>query len=406
MPRTPSTWPAMATGSSRSTGGGVACTSLPSGLVGRCVGQGLRRHRFCRAVAGAAHRRFSRLSRAVLCGAGGKPAADWKSARPAAGAAAAMLVLGNHLWFTLSTLCLSSTRADSCGPKSSSTRQQPIPTTQENQVLFLLKRLFLMDPVFSIAALAAIPALWRTYRRRESEATVFFAGLAVVFANAFLRSYRNVTCLAPAIPALAILVARAIPPRIAFPDRDGRTRCQTGGTCTSLDPRPPTRRPAPLRHPARDYTRQLRHGELIRVDPFDGFYSSVLPLPKDRYCFVSPSGVPPQGPLGLHYLGIVIFRRRVGASAGIGRRVAVTPAGMGPQLLRADRDPHRAEIAGRSCRPDGDAPEGGFSPAGKLPRQHPGTLQAQSAADICSLWRSSLSVSIRVHPCRIALNLH
>ena len=136
MPRTPSTWPAMATGSSRSTGGGVACTSLPSGLVGRCVGQGLRRHRFCRAVAGAAHRRFSRLSRAVLCGAGGKPAADWKSARPAAGAAAAMLVLGNHLWFTLSTLCLSSTRADSCGPKSSSTRQQPIPTTQENQVLF------------------------------------------------------------------------------------------------------------------------------------------------------------------------------------------------------------------------------------------------------------------------------
>ena len=128
-----------------------------------------------------------------------------------------MLVLGNHLWFTLSTLCLSSTRADSCGPKSSSTRQQPIPTTQENQVLFFLKRLFLMDPVFSIAALAAIPALWRTYRRRESEATVFFAGLAVVFASAFLRSYRNVTCLAPAIPALAILVARAIPPRIAFP---------------------------------------------------------------------------------------------------------------------------------------------------------------------------------------------
>jgi hypothetical protein len=32
----------------------------------------------------------------------------------------------------------------------------------------------------------------------------------------------------------------------------------------------------------------------------------VLPLPKVRYCFASPSGIPPQGPLDLHYLGIVV----------------------------------------------------------------------------------------------------
>src|SRR5207248_288525 len=55
-----------------------------------------------------------------------------------------------------------------------------------------------------------------------------------------------------------------------------------------------------------DYARLHRGRELILVDPFDGFYSSVLSLPKVRYCFVAPGGVPPQPPLDLHYLGILI----------------------------------------------------------------------------------------------------
>ena len=48
---------------------------------------------------------------------------------------------------------------------------------------------------------------------------------------------------------------------------------------------------------------QVRTGHL---DPFVGFYSSVLSLPKVRYCFVAPGGVPPQPPLDLHYLGILV----------------------------------------------------------------------------------------------------
>jgi hypothetical protein len=182
----------------------------------------------------------------------------------------------------------------------------PIQTTQENQVLFYLRRLFLMDPVLAVAALAALPALWRAWRRRETEAAVLLAWLGVVVAAAFFWSYRNVTYLAPAIPAMAILVARAVPPRIAIPIVAVALAFKL---TVPAHPWGIELRPAVL-HPSvsllDDYTRQHRNRELILVDPFDGFYSSVLPLRKVRYCFINPTGVPPQGPLDLHDLGIVV----------------------------------------------------------------------------------------------------
>jgi hypothetical protein len=135
---------------------------------------------------------------------------------------------------------------------------------------------------------------------------VLLAWLIVVFGTAFLWSYRNVTYLAPAIPALAIagaalfrgrwwpavfavvLVAKAASP------------AQPWG----LDLNPP------ILHPSiallDDYAARHRGRELILVEPFEGFYSAVLPLPKVRYCFVAPGGVPPQPPLDLHYLGILV----------------------------------------------------------------------------------------------------
>jgi len=182
----------------------------------------------------------------------------------------------------------------------------PIQTTQENQALFYLKRLFLMDPVLTLLALASLPALWRAWRRREPPAAVLLAWLAVVLAAAFAWSYRNVTYLAPAIPALAILAARALPPRVllALAAVALVAKAAAPGRPWGIELRPG------ILHPSvallDDYTRLGRGRELILVDPFDGFYSSVLPLAKVRYCFVSPAGVPPQGPLDLHALGIVV----------------------------------------------------------------------------------------------------
>jgi 4-amino-4-deoxy-L-arabinose transferase-like glycosyltransferase len=340
----------------------------------------------------------------LFCRAGWQPAADWKSARPAA-AAAALLVLGNRLWFTLSTLCLTDSLLTAfitagavvlaADPRLESLRARwafalataaaimvksvagivpflvllafcalakrgehpparrivwivlvtaalvlpwglyqlaihprwfwnefvlsevvtygvssPIQTTQENQVLFYLKRLFLIDPVLSLLSIAAIAVCGARIRAcrldTRVEARLLLAWLLVVFAGAFLWSYRNVTYLAPAIPALAILVALAIPPRIVIPIA---AIALVAKLAIPAQPWSLELRPAIL-HPSvallDDYTRQHRNRELILVDPFDGFYSSVLALPKVRYCFVSPTGVPPQGPLDLHYLGIVV----------------------------------------------------------------------------------------------------
>jgi hypothetical protein len=176
----------------------------------------------------------------------------------------------------------------------------PIQTTQENPVLFYLKRLFLLDPV--LAALA-VPGIWYAVRKRQM---VLAAWIAVVFGAAFLWSYRNVTYLAPALPALAIVGAGVLRGRVAtmalaavflvkaaFPAQPWGIELRPGvlhPSVTLLD----------------DYTRLGRGRELILVDPFEGFYSAVLPLPKVRYCFVNSAGVPPQGPLDLHHLGILV----------------------------------------------------------------------------------------------------
>lgn len=178
--------------------------------------------------------------------------------------------------------------------------KSPIQTTQESQIVFYLKRFFAMDPVLAVLA---IPSLWYAWRKREK---VLLAWVLIVFGMAFLWSYRNVTYLAPAIPALAILgasflrwrwsgvaVAVVFAVKLAFPAQPWGIELRPG-----------------LLHPSiallDDYVKQQRHRELILVEPFEGFYSAVLPLPKVRYVFVAPGGVPPQPPLDLHHLGILV----------------------------------------------------------------------------------------------------
>jgi hypothetical protein len=177
----------------------------------------------------------------------------------------------------------------------------PIQTTQESQALFYLKRLVAMDPV--LAALA-IPALWVAWRRGER---LLVAWTAVVLATAVLWSYRNVTYLAPAIPALAIAsagllrwrwavvpVALVLLVKVAFPGQPWGIEL----------------RPGILHQPSIPlldrYAQMQRRRELILVEPFEGFYSATLPLPKVRYVFIAPGGVPPQPPLDLHSLGILV----------------------------------------------------------------------------------------------------
>jgi hypothetical protein len=176
----------------------------------------------------------------------------------------------------------------------------PIQTTQENQVFFYLKRLFLFDPVL---ALLAIPGLWYAIRRRQM---LLVAWIAVVFGTAFLWSYRNVTYMAPALPALAIVGGRLLRGRIATAAAALVlvTKAAFPAQPWGIELRPPVLHASV---PLLDRYTQLHRGrDLILVEPFEGFHSAVLALPKVRYCFVSASGVPPQAPLDLHQLGILV----------------------------------------------------------------------------------------------------
>jgi hypothetical protein len=182
----------------------------------------------------------------------------------------------------------------------------PIQTTQENQVLFYLKRLFLLDPVIAVLA---VPGIWYAVRRRQ---LVVLAWIAVVFATAFFWSYRNVTYLAPALPALAIAGAGVLRGRVAVM---AAAAVLVVKAAFPAQPWGIELRPDVL-HPSvtllDDYARMQRGRELILVNPFEGFYSATLPLPKVRYCFVSPAGVPPQGPLDLHAMGILVSAEEFG----------------------------------------------------------------------------------------------
>jgi 4-amino-4-deoxy-L-arabinose transferase-like glycosyltransferase len=175
----------------------------------------------------------------------------------------------------------------------------PIQTSQDNAVWFYAKRLFLMDPV--LAALGAA-GIWLAWRRRER---ALLAWTVVVLGTAMLWSYRNVTYLAPAVPALAILGAGVLRPRWAPVALLGvlAVKLAMPAAAWGIDVHPGVLHPSIVQ--LDDYVRLHRGRELILVDPFEGFYSAVLPV-RVRYVFVNPAGVPPQPPLDLHELGILV----------------------------------------------------------------------------------------------------
>jgi hypothetical protein len=175
----------------------------------------------------------------------------------------------------------------------------PIQTSQDNAVWFYVRRLFLMDPVLLLLGAAGI---WLAWQRRER---ALLAWTAVVLGTAMLWSYRNVTYLAPAVPALAILGAGVLRYRwapVALLAVLG-VKLAMPAEPWGIDAHPGVLHPSIVQ--LDDYVRLHRGRELILVDPFEGFYSATLPV-RVRYVFVNPAGVPPQPPLDLHELGILV----------------------------------------------------------------------------------------------------
>jgi Dolichyl-phosphate-mannose-protein mannosyltransferase len=184
---------------------------------------------------------------------------------------------------------------------------KPPQTSQENQVVFYLTRLWLSDPVLSIAVFAAIPGWFRS--RTEPIAVLLFAWF-VVFAGAMMIfQYRSVQYMLPLIPMLALAVAAYCPSlerrsalvvlcaifvvKGAFPDQTWGNSFASG---TNLV----------LAQPLSEYCKLGRPNDLIILDSTDEFYSSVLPITRIRYGWADPNDSYLLLEPHLRYLGLML----------------------------------------------------------------------------------------------------
>lgn len=186
----------------------------------------------------------------------------------------------------------------------------PPQTSQENQVWFYIRRLALTDPFLLAAVLAALPWFAAAMRRKRPAAECLLAcWLAVVLAAAVLWQYRNVSYLLPALPALAILAAGYNP----LFERGRGTALVALAVIFVLKANNPAH-PWSLSFahdsvpPARlleDYCRMGRANELIVIEPDDGFYATLLPIPRVRYGYLAPDV--PAGRYRLDFRGMGIM---------------------------------------------------------------------------------------------------
>lgn len=180
----------------------------------------------------------------------------------------------------------------------------PPQTSQEAQLWFYIRRMFLTDPALTLAALAAIPIWWK---RRSPEAALLLAWIAAVAIALIGYQYRNASYLLPIVVAFSIVAAPVARSRVftlaVLPvvllvklyasDEPWGLPFKTGSTLTSA---PPLER----------YCESNRGTELIVVSPDDEFYSSVLPLPHVRYCYLVAGPPERQYALDFQHLGIVL----------------------------------------------------------------------------------------------------
>jgi hypothetical protein len=162
--------------------------------------------------------------------------------------------------------------------------------------LFYALRLIEMDPVLALFGAVGIVGTLRAWPLRDDPPKLLAAAwmaIAVVALCAFQA--KNLPYIVFALPPLAILGALGSP---AFLDRSPRIAVGLVALLFLVkgfaDGKPWGLRPyAPLLEGAsamRAYCDLHRDAELIAVDPDDEFYSTTLPLPRVRYCFLDPSG--------------------------------------------------------------------------------------------------------------------
>jgi hypothetical protein len=180
----------------------------------------------------------------------------------------------------------------------------PVQTSQENHLLFYVRRLFFTDPILPVMALMG------SLRGRPPLVIAIWLGMVVAGLLAF--SYRNATYLVPAIPAAAILALRT--PQLY---RQGALAaallCGTFVLRAAAPGEPAwglaygPHRIASLAGLER-YGAEHPGGELFLVSPDEDFAATLIPgIRRVRYVYLAqPPAAGPPPPLDFRGLGIIV----------------------------------------------------------------------------------------------------
>jgi hypothetical protein len=172
--------------------------------------------------------------------------------------------------------------------------------TQESQVQYYWKRLIATDPLLLAASLVA---LWSVRSR------ILIAWIVIALGCPLVFQHRNTSYLMPALPAMALLAASAIP------RRSGRIvltlavalligKVFAGSETWGVPYRPESVNPSLRALDA--YAARHRGNDLILIEPDDQFYAADLDMPQVRYAYLDPRTVRPKFPLDYDYLGISV----------------------------------------------------------------------------------------------------
>jgi hypothetical protein len=188
----------------------------------------------------------------------------------------------------------------------------PPQTSQENQALFYLMRMALVDPVLAAVALTALPEFVMGVRKWSAAPVLLLCWLATLAAAVFGWQYRNISYLLPMVPALAILATaygtvfskRWAPWMLAFLGAAFVAKAVAPAAPWGLSfQRGTVQAEAPL---LSEYCQRARGNELILVGMDDDLYASTLPLTKLRYCLVGANLAGGQYGMNFDRMGIIL----------------------------------------------------------------------------------------------------
>jgi hypothetical protein len=181
--------------------------------------------------------------------------------------------------------------------------------SNENHLLFYARRLFLTDPVLTLAAALALPLIPRIRKKRP--AAIAFPAVLILILFAF--RYRSAYYVLPLLPALAILAAEAF---AAIPARARAALAVAVLASTVIKTAHPAATwgiPAAIKKPPEiaisleGYCEHRRAADLILIESDDQFFASDLPLYHLRYCLLQKANTAtPRPPLDFTALGINI----------------------------------------------------------------------------------------------------